>query len=173
MGNKGLYENIGPTIRGNTTEERVRTREIVVLAEEATSQFSFAAHKSSAMFTLLEEQDPKASILAMENRRKTLSLLNTIFDLRQRKGDNWDCVLFLLFQNASNVYLIDLVKDLPNLKRFYSYDGFARRESAKVTGEWSVSNHRGNTLDQEANSMSERVAVCFRIGVVCFAVGEG
>lgn len=72
---KGLYENAGPTMRGKTAVERARTREIVVLAEEATTQFSFAAHKSSAMFTLLEEQDPKASRLAMEGCKKTLALL--------------------------------------------------------------------------------------------------
>lgn len=82
-----------------------------------------------------------------------------------------DCVLFPLLQNATNFYLIDLVKDLPNLKRFY--DGFARRESAKVTGEWyppdttAVASH----WIKEANLMSERVAVCFRIGAVYFAVG--
>jgi hypothetical protein len=45
-GNKTeLFEHAGSSMRGKTPEERARIREIVVLADEATSHFAVAAHK--------------------------------------------------------------------------------------------------------------------------------
>ncbi|RDL42276.1 uncharacterized protein BP5553_02255 [Venustampulla echinocandica] len=140
------FQQAAPSMRGKTPEERARTREIVLLAEEATTYFSTAAHKGNAMFALMEEQDPKSSRLAMESCRKTLKVLEEYYqDDRRFEGPKnttdsegsgvtiGDCVLFSLLQFSKRFYERDLVEKLHNLRKFY--EGFAERESAQVKEE--------------------------------------
>ncbi|KAF4632548.1 hypothetical protein G7Y89_g5572 [Cudoniella acicularis] len=143
-GQVGFAENIttiGKSMRGDTAEERARTHEILSLADEATTHFSVACHKGSALFTLLEEGDPKSSRFAMESCVKILKLLDeeyyegdTRFEDDGGKGEAnvtiADVVLFSTLQFARIMYEKDLVEGLPNLKRFY--EGFEKRESTKV-----------------------------------------
>jgi glutathione S-transferase len=63
------------SMRGSTAEEKARTREVLGLVDEASSQFSFACHKGTALFVPLEKTNALASELAMEYCKKTLRLL--------------------------------------------------------------------------------------------------
>lgn len=71
---KKVLEGAGKIMRGRTAEKRARTREIMGLAEEATTFFAFACHKGSALFALMEKQDPRAANFAMAACKRTLGL---------------------------------------------------------------------------------------------------
>ncbi|KAI0837463.1 hypothetical protein F5Y06DRAFT_304285 [Hypoxylon sp. FL0890] len=128
-----------PSMRGSSAREIATTREILALADEATSLFGFACHKGSKLFVTLEPVDPTASGFAMEWAKKNLKLLEAYYEGRF-EGNNpngekvtiADCVLFSLLQFAKELYARDLVADpeLPNLKRFYNV--FKESESAKI-----------------------------------------
>jgi glutathione S-transferase len=134
------------TMRGRTAEEKARTREILGLADEATTHFSFACHKGSAMFSPMERQSPVTSKPAIDSCRKTMALIEEYYekDFRFKEGVNSgrdeppcnattaDCVLFSLVQFAEIMYGVDLVQELPNLLRFKQW--FEKRENAKVEG---------------------------------------
>jgi glutathione S-transferase len=126
----------GPSMRGYTLEERARTREILALADEASTHFGVACHKGTALFSSLEKQDPKTSKFALEFCRKTLGLLEAYYvdsHLFEQGGGGVtiaDCVLFSLLQFSKELYARDLIEDLPGLKRFYGL--FKERESAKI-----------------------------------------
>ena len=126
----------GPSMRGDTPEARARTREILALADEASTHFGVACHKGTALFSSLEEQDPKTSIFALDACRKALGLLEAYYvdDHRFEQGGGGvtiaDCVLFSLLQFSRELYGRDLIEDLPGLKRFYGL--FKERESAKI-----------------------------------------
>jgi glutathione S-transferase len=133
-------------MRGRTAEEKARTREILGLADEATTHFSFACHKGSATFSLMERQSPATSKFAMDSCRKTMALIEEYYkeDMRFKGGVNngidtspcnatiSDCVLFCLLQFAEITYGVDLVQKLPNPQIFEQW--FEKRNSAKVEG---------------------------------------
>jgi len=144
---KKELRNAKGSMRGRTVEERARTREIVLLVEEAMTYFSFACHKGSGMFSLMEEQNPAAARLSLECCEKTLKLVEKYYvddhrfedrkvEKKEAKSDVnvnvADCVLFSLLQFAESLYGVQLVKDLPGLKRFYV--GFGTRESVSAEG---------------------------------------
>ena len=121
----------GPSMRGTTPAARARTREILFLAEEATTHFSTACHKGSAMFALLEQQDATASKFAMESCKKTLGLVDVYYRDWDMVGGVTvaDCVLFALLQFAKKFYGLELFEGLEGLTRFYAE--FEGRESVK------------------------------------------
>lgn len=134
------------TMRGRTAEEVAKTREILRLADEATTYFSFACHKGSSMFSLMEAQSPATARFAMEAYRKTLALVEEyhLDDHRFQNGDGGssidqefnatvaDCVLFSLLQFAKVMYDVELAEGLPGLKRFEQR--FERIDSANAEG---------------------------------------
>ena len=128
------------TMRGRTAEEKARTREVLGLVDEGTTQFSFACHHGSAMFSLMEKQSPATSKIAMKACRKTMTLIESYYTEDQRfkvpgqeihHGSTIaDCVLFALVQFAEIMYGIDLVQGLPALQKFKAW--FEMRKSAQV-----------------------------------------
>jgi len=112
-------------MRGNTPEQRAKTRETLGLVDEASSQFCFAAHKGTALFVPLEETNALAANLALEYCRKTLRLVeeNYATELsRSMDGGHIsiaDCVLGSLLQFSEGVYGVDLLSgpELPLLRR--------------------------------------------------------
>ncbi|KIM99917.1 hypothetical protein OIDMADRAFT_55808 [Oidiodendron maius Zn] len=131
-----------PTMRGHTSEERARTREILELVDEATVHFELACRKGSAMFSLLEKQDTAASRCAFASCRKSLEVIEGHYKQDERLStsisstDNMldrvnmvDCVLFALLQFSIQLYSRDLAEGLPTLKLFYEI--FRKRDSAK------------------------------------------
>jgi len=137
-----IAEASGPSMRGGeTAAERARMREILVLADEATTHFGVACHKGSALMALLERQDATSSKFAMESCKKVLGLIEAYYqedqlvssmDSAERKSGVTiaDCVLFSLLQFAKEFYCLDLAEGLPCLTRFY--DEFTKRDSAKI-----------------------------------------
>jgi glutathione S-transferase len=126
----------GPSMRGNTPEEKARTRGIMTLAVEATTHFGTACHKGTALWASLQEQDPKAARFAWEDCQKGLGLLEPYYldDHRLEKSGGGvtiaDCVLFSLLQFSAELYGRDLTEGFAGLKRFYNL--FKERESAKI-----------------------------------------
>jgi glutathione S-transferase len=112
-------------MRGVTAEERARTREILALVDEASTQFCFAAHKGTALFVPLEETNALAARLAMEYCRKTLRLVEEKYAAElERSIDSErisiaDCVLDSLLQFSERIYGVDLLDGLevPVLRR--------------------------------------------------------
>jgi glutathione S-transferase len=113
------------SMRGRTPEEKARTREVLSLVDEASSQFSFACHKGTALFVPLEKTNALASELAMEYCKKTLRLVEENYATElSRSIDNGrvsiaDCVLYSLLQFSEGVYGVDLLSgpELPVLRR--------------------------------------------------------
>jgi len=129
----------GPSMRGDTAPAaRARTREVMALVDEASTHFSVACHKGSAMFALLERQDAKSSSFAMESCKKVLAQIESCYiedgrfnEVEVEEGVNIaDCVLFALLQFAKRFYCIDLVEEMPGLRGFY--EEFEKRDSAEV-----------------------------------------
>lgn len=115
------------SMRGSTPEERARIREMLGLADEATSHFGFACHKGTALFVPLEPTHAFTAKLVLDNCRKTLKLLEGYYDEESsRKGDGSfsiaDCVLFSLLQFAKELYGKDLTiePELQAIRRFYT-----------------------------------------------------
>ncbi|VUC26030.1 unnamed protein product [Clonostachys rosea] len=133
---KGTHCN---SMRGATVEARARIREIMGLADEASSQFGFACHKGSKLFVPMEETNADAGRLAMEYCRKTLGNIEKYYETDDRlQGEVFqemniaDCVLFALLEFARGVYGVDFFTDgkLPSLKRFFEM--VEKRESARI-----------------------------------------
>jgi glutathione S-transferase len=133
--------------RGSTPIDRARTREIMSLADEATTHFSVACHKASAMFSLLEGQSPAAARFAIESCMQCLRQIESYYAADPRFVDFGgqeelilgdvsiaDCVLFVLLQFAREMYAKDLTAELPMLTRFYYK--FEEMDCAKVEKEW-------------------------------------
>lgn len=123
------------SMRGETFEERARTRDMLALADEASSQFGFACHKGSALFKDLEETSPVAAKLALEYCKKNLAKLESYYGDRpvltvDDRITIADCVLYSLMQFSRELYGLDLLShpDLPSLKLFY--ESFKKRPSA-------------------------------------------
>ncbi|CAG9936200.1 unnamed protein product [Clonostachys rosea f. rosea IK726] len=130
------------SMRGATAEARARIREIMGLADEASSQFGFACHKGSKLFVPIEETNADAGRLAMEYCRKTLSTIEKYYEEDDRLQSEVfpemniaDCVLFALLEFASGVYGVDFFANgqLPNLQRFSQMVG--KRGSARIPEE--------------------------------------
>lgn len=131
-------------MRGGTPDERARTRNMLALADEASTFFGFACHKGTALFTQLESQSPTASAMALEWCRRALEKLEIYYEEDHRfetsggdseKGSNIaDCVLFSQLQFSKELYGQDLTVGLPNLGRFYG--SFKDRDSAKIPDNW-------------------------------------
>ena len=117
--------NHGIDMRGGTAEEKARTREILALVDEASTQFSFAGHKGTALFVPLGETNALAAQLALEFCKQTLRLVDENHSTElQRSIDNGrvsiaDCVFYSLLQFSEGVYSVDLLSEpeLPILKR--------------------------------------------------------
>lgn len=114
------------SMRGTTCEKRARTREMLGLADEVTSQFGLACHKGTALFIPLERTSALASSLVMEYCKKNLKLLEDQFadGLRLKEGTTGTiahCVLYSVLQFADEIYGVNLLSDpeLPNMRRFY------------------------------------------------------
>ncbi|KAF7551752.1 hypothetical protein G7Z17_g4800 [Cylindrodendrum hubeiense] len=125
------------SMRGETPSHRARTRDMVSLADEATSQFGFACHKGTKLFVSMEMTNALTAKLVLEYCKKNLKLLDAYYDGDKRlEGDLQvniaDCILFSLLHFSKDLYSLDLLSDpeLPNLKAFYK--AFEKRESAKV-----------------------------------------
>ena len=116
--------NSGITMRGNTPAQRAKTREVLGLVDEASSQFCFAAHKGTALFVPLEETNALAAKLALEYCRKTLRLVEENYTTElSRSVDSGrvsvaDCVLNSLLQFSERVYGVDLLSgpEMPLLR---------------------------------------------------------
>ncbi|KAI1649919.1 uncharacterized protein F4817DRAFT_329123 [Daldinia loculata] len=125
------------SMRGRNARDRATTREILALADEATSMFGFACHKGSKLFLEMELTNPVASSMAIV--RRSMKLLEPYYEGRF-EGDSSeaekvtiaDCVFFSFLQFSKELYGVDLVADseLRNLRRFY--DAFKERDSAKI-----------------------------------------
>lgn len=121
-------------MRGSTPEQRAKTREILGLVDEASSQFCFAAHKGTALFVPLEETNALAAKLALEYCRKTLGLVEEKYSTElSRAVDSGrisiaDCVLSSLLQFSEGVYGVDLLSG-PELPLLRSLRGMLRTRS--------------------------------------------
>lgn len=134
------------TMRGTTPEERARTRDILALADEASTFFGFACHKGSSLFSNLESQSPMASVMALEWCRRALEKIEVVYEDDHRfevlpgtrnsgnRSNIADCVLFSLLQFSKELYGRDLIIGLPNLEGFYEL--FKERDSAKIPENW-------------------------------------
>jgi len=135
-----LGSESGPSMRGNSPEERARVREILALAEEATMHFGVACHKGTALFAGLEEQDSKISKFSLDACKKALALIEAYYvdEYRPDEGEGKvtmaDCVLFSLLQFSKELYGRDLIEDFAALRKFYSM--FKERESAKISDDF-------------------------------------
>ncbi|KAF5664669.1 hypothetical protein FDENT_12805 [Fusarium denticulatum] len=133
-----LAKHAGGSMRGRTAEERARTRQVLGLADEVTSQFGFACHKGTALFGMLEETHPITAKLALEYCTKNLKLLEKYYegDARFDDGDGQvtiaDCVLYSTLHFAKDLYSLDLLAEpeLVSLRAFYAW--FGSRESVQV-----------------------------------------
>ena len=137
---ENFTESAYPTMGGHTAEERATTQEKVAIIDQATSHFEVACRKGSAMFTLLEKQDIKASQHAFGACKQALDIVEHSY-AQDRRFDNsldtgpvleWvstaDCVLFALLQFSIRLYDRDLTEGFPTLKVFYN--SFEQRKSA-------------------------------------------
>jgi glutathione S-transferase len=125
------------SMRGETSKEKARTREILALADEASSQFCFAGHKGTVLFVPIEQTNALTAKLALEFCKKNLKLLEeNYFAEDSRLGDGGKltiahCVLYALLQFSREVYGVDLLSEpeLPALRSFY--EAFKKRDVAK------------------------------------------
>lgn len=121
------------TMRGETAEQRARTRDILSLADEMTSQFSFACHKGSRLFVGMETTSPVTAKLALESCTKNLKLLAKYYEAGAEPGKDReisiaDCVLMSTLQFAYDLYGMNLLigQELSPLQGFYEM--FGQRE---------------------------------------------
>lgn len=124
------------SMRGDTPKERAQTREIMGLADEASTQFVFACHKGTALFVQLESTNALAAKLALEYCKKSLRLIeeNYLGDSQFGDGSRFTIahhMLYSLLQFSRELYDVDLLTDpgLPNLQRLF--DIFKKRDPAK------------------------------------------
>jgi glutathione S-transferase len=104
------------SMRGESAKEKARTREILALADEASSQFGFACHKGTALFVPLEQTNALTAKLALEYCKKNLKLLeeNYFAEDSGRLGQRTTiahCVLYSLLQFSKELYGIDLLSE--------------------------------------------------------------
>jgi len=112
-------------MRGGSSEAKARTREVLGLVDEATSQFAFACHKGTALFVPMEETNALTAKLALEYCKKTLRLVeeNYAAELSRSVDEGRvsiaDCVLYSLLLFSKGVYGVDLLSEpeLPVLQR--------------------------------------------------------
>ncbi|RYP90823.1 hypothetical protein DL770_003084 [Monosporascus sp. CRB-9-2] len=127
-------------MRGNTAEERAHMREVLALADQVGSLFSFAARKGTKLFVPIETSSAEGSRLALEWCKRDLKLLEAYYEGDKRLENGGadaattiaDCALFAFLQYSKEMHAVDLLAEpeLPNLKRFY--ENFKERESAKI-----------------------------------------
>ena len=126
------------SMRGETSKEKARTREILALADEASSQFGFACHKGTALFVPIEQTNALTAKLALEYCKKNLKLLEeNYFAEDARLGDGSQltiahCVLYSMLQFSKELYGIDVLSkpELPALRSFYEM--FKKRDFARI-----------------------------------------
>lgn len=113
------------SVRGRTSEEKAKTREVLGRVDEASSQFCFACHKGTALFVSLEKTNAMAAELGMEYCRKTLRLVEESYaaellrSIDSGRVSIADCVLYSLLLFSEGVYGVDLLTEpeLPILQR--------------------------------------------------------
>lgn len=127
------------SMRGKTAQEVARTREILALADEASTFFGFACHKGSALFMPLEQTSALAGKLALEYCRKNLKILEEDYFAEQTSlfgsGSRVSiahCVLYSLLHFSRRLYGVDLLSEpeLPALRKFY--ESFEKRDMDRV-----------------------------------------
>ncbi|PVH88977.1 hypothetical protein DL98DRAFT_159841 [Cadophora sp. DSE1049] len=145
-GNRGNGTSVLRPMRGSTADERAMTRDILALADEASTFFGFACHKGTSLFSSLESQSPMTAVIALEWCRRALEKIEVYYEddnrfedsdgeMDSRNGSNIaDCVLFSLLQFSKELYGRDLIGGLPNLNQFYEL--FKERGSAKIPENW-------------------------------------
>lgn len=121
-----LAQTAGSTssLRGGTHEEKARMREMLALADEASTYFCFACHKGTELFVPLEQTDGLTAKLALEYCKKTLGLLEEYYGsgllptLQSGRFSIAECVLLSLLQFSRNLYGVDLLSgpELPTLR---------------------------------------------------------
>lgn len=127
-----------PSMRGESPKDKARTREILALADEASSQFCLACHKGTALFIPIEQTNALTAKLALEYCRKNLKILEEDYfaDNSQLRDSGQPtiahCVLYSMLQFSRELYDIDLLSDpeLPSLRRFY--EEFKKRDCAGI-----------------------------------------
>ncbi|KAF5679419.1 hypothetical protein FHETE_836 [Fusarium heterosporum] len=133
-----LTKSANTSMRGGTPQERARVRDMLSLTDEITSQFGFACHKGTVLFSMIEETHPTSARLILENCQKNLKLLARYYEDDTRFGNDdakvtiADCVLYSTLHFAKDLYAMDLLVDseLASLRKFYEW--FGGRESAQV-----------------------------------------
>ncbi|KAH6682174.1 hypothetical protein F5X68DRAFT_263190 [Plectosphaerella plurivora] len=127
------------SMRGETVQEVARTREILALADEASTLFGFACHKGSVLFVPIEQTSALAAKLVLEYCRKDLKILEDNYFAEQtslaRNGGRASiahCVLYSLLHFSRKLYGIDLLSgpELPALRTFY--ESFKERDVERV-----------------------------------------
>ncbi|KPM43825.1 hypothetical protein AK830_g2818 [Neonectria ditissima] len=129
------------SMRGTTAEERARTREMMLLADEATGYFNLACHKGSKLFAANEPTSAVAAQLILDWAQRPLKLLEAHYvgDSRLEEDGGWvtvaDCVGYALLEFAEGFYQVDLISDpqLVGLRAFYQ--AFKKRQSAQIQGD--------------------------------------
>jgi glutathione S-transferase len=127
------------SMRGETSAEKASMREMLASADEASSYFGFACHKSAALFVPREQTSTLAAKLALESCQKVLKLLEENYFFAEHGELTCctiaHCVLYSLLQFARELYGVDLLSgpQLPALRAFY--DVFAKRDEAWRRGE--------------------------------------
>ncbi|CEI61915.1 hypothetical protein FVEN_g2965 [Fusarium venenatum] len=134
-----LAKQANGTMLGESAAERSRVRDMLSLADEITSQFSFACHKGTALFQQFEQPHPLTAKLILEYCRKNLRVLNKYYEHDPRfdcasdaRVNIADCVLYSVLRYAKDLYSMDLLAecDLSGLQAFY--DWFGKRKSVQV-----------------------------------------
>lgn len=92
LSSKDIFgKQVAGSMRGKTAEEKVRVREMLEIADEASTYFGIACHKGTALFALMETQIPAASSIAMNFCIKQLALLEPYYgdDHRFERENTW------------------------------------------------------------------------------------
>ena len=127
------------SMRAQSHEERARTREMLSLADEATSQFGLACHKGSKLFVPMEETNATAARLILEYCKKNLKNLEENFGYEFAGCFEADgsvtiahCVLYSTLSFAKELYGVDLLEE-PKLAKLGSfYEAFKETDDARL-----------------------------------------
>ncbi|KAI5864802.1 hypothetical protein GGS23DRAFT_561866 [Durotheca rogersii] len=136
------------SMMGRDARARATTREVLQLADEATSFFTFACRTGTKLAERMGPTNAVAARMTMEYVWQAMRLLEAYYegaDARVAGSDSdetataitiADCVLFSLLQFSKGLYGRDIVAEieLPNLRKFY--DAFSQRESAKIPADF-------------------------------------
>ena len=148
---QNVAEGTMPEMRGHTALQCARTREMMVLADEATNYFRIAAYKGTKLFQSIGvETCARTAAFALQDCHRALSTLEKLASpaglLVDLSGEEEreagatgaetttvtiaDCVLFSLLQYVKELYGMDITERHLRLRAFY--ETFAKRECASI-----------------------------------------